>query len=152
MLRLVDEVFATRSDPSQLQVDEHVLEKLARIHPATLAEKETDDGPIAWILLIPTTRQVMNDFIAGKISEQELLDRTQPGETYEAIYLCSATILPEYRGKGLGKQLTMEAIGAMRKEHPIEALYVWPFTKEGDALAEQLAKSCGLPLFKKSGH
>ena len=149
MMQVIDEVFATRNDPDQLQVSEQVIEKLQRIHPATLAEYNEGSGPIVWILTIPTTTDVMNRFLTGSISEQQLFDLTEPGMNYEAICLCSATVLPEYRGKGLAKKLCLEAIESIRKEHPIKALFVWPFTTGGDALADSIARETGLPLLKR---
>lgn len=146
MLGLIEETFSYRNDPSQLQVDEEVIEKLQAIHPATLSEYNEGQGPAVWILLIPTTTAVMEDFLARRINEQEVLDRTHPGETYEAIYLCSATVLPEYRNKGLAKKMCLDAIERIRTQHPITQLFVWPFTPEGKALAEKIAAQTGLTL------
>ena len=149
MMQVIDEVFAMRSDPLQLQVNDKVLAKLEQIHPATLSEYNEGEGPCSWVLVIPTTTELMNDFVAGKISEQELFDRTEPGMKYEAIYLCSATTLPEFRGKGITKKLCMDAIGKIQKQYPIKNLFVWTFTPEGDALAENISKKTGLPLLKR---
>lgn len=147
MLALIDEVFATRSDPDQLQVDETVIEKLQTIHPATLGEYNEGDGPCVWVLVIPTTKEVMNDFLAGRITEQQLLDRTEPGQPFEALYLCSATVLPEYRRRGLALKLCIDAVNAIQLKYPMQYLYTWPFTPEGRALAEHVAKKTGLTLF-----
>src|ERR1051326_701844 len=146
MIALIDEVFATRKDPEQLQVNEKVIQKLEKIHPSTLSEFADENGPAAWILVIPTSVKTMQDFVSGKISEGKILEQTLPGEKYEAIYLCSATVLPEYRGKGLAMDLSRKAIQKIKKDNPIKALYVWPFTKEGDALAKKLANKTGLEL------
>jgi hypothetical protein len=146
MFEIIDEELATRHDPDQLQVNEAQIQKLLQIHPATLTEKSDEDGPLIWILMIPTTISVMNDFIDGKISETQLLENTQPGDKYEAIYLCSATALPEQRRKGETKRLCLEAIDAIRREHKIKWLYVWTFSTEGEALANSVAKMCSLPL------
>jgi len=146
MLSLIDEVFDTRKDPNQLQVNQQVMKKLEKIHPATLSEFADENGPAIWVLVIPTTTSVMNDFISNKISEKDILTKTKPGEKYTGIYLCSVTTLPEYRGKGESKKLCLQAINAICKDHPIETLFVWPFTKEGEKLASSLAKECKLPL------
>ncbi|MGZ3899186.1 MAG: hypothetical protein ACXVO9_13390 [Bacteroidia bacterium] len=152
MMKVIDEVFATRKDPDQLQVTPQQLKKLEKIHPATLSELSDDNGPLIWVLVIPTTTNVMREFVKGNISEKELLERTNPGDSYECIYLCSASTLPEIRSKGKTKKLCLEAINAIRKDHPVKTLFVWPFTREGNALAETLAKECGLKLLKRSGH
>jgi ribosomal protein S18 acetylase RimI-like enzyme len=152
MIQLVTEVFDTKNDPDQLDVNQEVIEHLHRIHPATMSEYDDGNGPVAWILLIPTTLGIMNRFVAGEITEQQLLDLTPMDKRYEAIYLCSATVLEEYREKGIAKKLTMEAIERIRKDHPIKSLFVWPFSKEGDILAEKLALSLELPLAKRVAH
>lgn len=148
MIRLAEEVFSVKNDPNQLDVNPAVLERLKQIHPATLSEYDDDNGPVAWILLIPTTLELMNRFIENKISEKELFDLTPLNTKYEALYLCSALVLQEYRRKGIAKRLTMEAIDNIRKDHPIKALFVWTFSKEGDLGAAEIARLTSLPLYK----
>ncbi|MCW3077347.1 MAG: GCN5-related N-acetyltransferase (GNAT)-like protein [Bacteroidetes bacterium] len=150
MLQLIDEVFATRHDPGQLQVNKQQLKKLEKIHPATLSQSENENGPLIWVLVIPTVNKIMLDFLEGTISEKELLKRTPLQVNYDCIYLCSATTLPESRGKGETKKLCVKAIKEIQKDHSIDALFVWPFTKEGESLAESVARECGLNLFKKT--
>jgi hypothetical protein len=146
MMTLINEVFDTRKDPNQLQVSQKEMKKLEKIHPATLSEFADENGPVVWVLIIPTITAVMDSFLSGKISEKDILTKTKPGEKYTCIYLCSVTTLPEYRGKGISKKLCLDAIQAICKDHPIETLFVWPFTKEGENLAASLAKECRLPL------
>lgn len=145
-MRIIDDVFATRKDPDQLQVTPGQQKKLLAIHPATLSEYSNDDGPLIWALMIPTTRPVMEEFIQKRISEKQLLDSTSPGEEYDCIYLCSVTTLPEARGQGLTKQLCLDAINAIRTQHPIKTLFAWPFTTGGEKLARSLSNATGLGL------
>ncbi len=153
MLQLVGSFFDVKNDPEQLDVDENVIARLREIHPATMSEYVEGDGPVVWILLIPTTYDVMERFIKGAISEKQLYEETKPGQVYEAIYLCSASVLEEYRRKGLAKKVGAEAIEKIRKDHPIKALYYWPFSDEGKALAASAAKALGLPLYeRKAAH
>ena len=149
MMQVIDDVFETRNDPDQLQVNSKQLLKLEKIHPATLTELTNEDGPFIWVLLIPTTTLVMNAFIAGTISEREVLEKTQPGECYDCIYLCSVTTLPEYRGKGDTKRLCLKGIERIRKDHLISTFFVWAFTKEGEFLAQSLADECKIELKKR---
>ena len=149
MFALIDEVFATRTDPDQLQVSETQREKLQAIHPATMGEVADENGPLIWLLLIPTTKPVMEKFLAGTISENQLLEQTNLGEKYDCIYLCSVTTLPEMRGKGETKKLCLKQINAIRKEHDIKTLFVWAFTEGGDSLAESLGKTCNLEVYKR---
>jgi ribosomal protein S18 acetylase RimI-like enzyme len=149
MIQLADEVFAVKNDPSQLSVDEEVMERLQKMHPSTVSEFVDGDGPVAWTLLIPTTNDLMNRFLESKITERELFELTPLDIKYEALYLCSALVLEEYRRKGIAKRLTLAAIENIRKDHPLKSLFVWPFSNEGDLGAEKIAALVALPLKKR---
>ena len=71
MIQLSDAIFSSRNDPNQLNVDENVMEHLQLIHPNSISEYDDGNGPICWILCIPTTLDLMNQFINQKISEKE---------------------------------------------------------------------------------
>ena len=146
MIQMAEEVFAVKSDPDQLDVNEEIIARIRALHPATVTEYNDSKGPVVWILILPTTLYLMNKFIDKNINEKQLLDLTPVNIKYEALYLCSAMTLPEYRKKGLTKRLTLEAIEKIRETHPIQKLFVWPFTKEGEALANAIAHSVSLPL------
>ena len=150
MIQLAEEFFETRSDPEQISVTEESMERLRRIHPGTLSEERNDDGPIAWMLVIPTTREVMDRFVAGTINERELLYGTPLGATYEALYMCSALVLPEFRGQGIAKRLALQAVKSIQAQHPIRCLFYWAFSREGEKLAGSLAKETGLPLYRRT--
>jgi hypothetical protein len=149
MIQLADEVFSASNDPAQLDVDEKVIAQLEKIHPATLSEHVEGDGPVVWILLIPTTIDLMNRFIAGEIGETELLKKTPLNIKYEALYLCSALVLPEFRKKGLATKVGTEAIKHIRADHPIKFLFTWNFSPEGANLADHAAEHEKLPLLKR---
>jgi ribosomal protein S18 acetylase RimI-like enzyme len=146
MIQLADEIFASRTDPNQIDVNEGVLNHLRKIHPATVSGHEEGDGPVAWVLVIPTTQTLMEDFMLNKISERDIYELTPLDIKYDAIYLCSAMVLEEYRRKGFAKELTLNAINAIRKDHPIKSLFVWTFSKEGLEGSKAIAKLAGLPL------
>ncbi len=150
MLQLADEVFASRSDPNQLDIDEQVLEHLRKIHPATVSAQELADGPVAWLLLIPTTTELMKQFLQGDITERELYQQTRLDTSYDALYLCSAMVLEEYRRKGIMKNLALNAAEAIRRDHPIKALFVWTFSEEGKIGAEELSRRLRLPLYLRT--
>ena len=150
MIQLADEVFDSRQDPNQLDINEGVLEHLREIHPATVSEFDDGNGPVAWLLLIPTTQLLMNQFLAGDINELELYERTPLNVSYESLYLCSAMVLEEYRRKGIMKRIALEAVEAIRQDHNIKSLFVWTFSPEGKAVSEALATELELPLFTRA--
>ena len=149
LVQLADEVFAVKSDPSQLDVNPEVLARLQKMHPATVSAFDDGNGPVAWVLLIPTTLELMNRFLDNQISEKELFNLTPLNSAYDAIYLCSALVLEEYRRKGITKNLAMSAIDIIRKYLPLKAAFVWAFSPEGDLAAETIAQLAELPLYKR---
>ncbi len=150
MMQLAEDVFDARNDPNQLDIHQEVLERMVQLHPATVSEFDDGNGPVAWVLLIPTTSALMHEFLSGHISEKELFNRTSPGQVYDALYLCSALVLPEFRRQGIVKNLTLDAIRRIRKNHPIQYLFVWAFSAEGELSAEALARLTTLPLLKRT--
>jgi hypothetical protein len=149
LIQLADEVFDIKNDPQQLNVDQDIIRRLSAMHPSTLSEHVDGNGPVAWVLVIPTTIELMNRFLEGGISEKEMFELTPLNISYDALYLCSALVLEEYRRKGLTKQMVLSAIENIRKEHPLKALFVWPFTEDGRMAAEKIAALTGLPLCVK---
>lgn len=149
MIQLADEVFSSRTDPDQLNMDENVMKHLQLIHADTMSEYDDGNGPVCWILCIPTTLDLMNKFIDQKISERELYELTPLNIKYEAIYLCSALLLEEFRGKGIAQRLSVNAIESIKIDHPIKSLFFWAFSKEGEKLAEKISGLIGLPLYKR---
>ena len=150
MRQLAEEFFGTKNDPEQISVDEETMSLLKKIHPETLSEERNDDGPIAWILVVPTTRKVMEDFISGRISEKDLLTKTPPGAVFDSLYLCSALVLPEERGKGVATTLACRPIRAILRDHPIQFLFFWKFSDAGEGLAAAIAREFHLPLLRRN--
>ena len=146
MIQLADDVFASKNDSEQLDVDESVLEGLGRIHPACVSEYDDGNGPVAWVLIFPTTKKLMELFLAKKISEKQLFESTPLGEAYDVIYLCSAMVLEEHRSEGIATRLALNSIEQIRKDHLIESFFVWAFTNQGRRLASELANSLSLPI------
>jgi len=149
MIQLSDEVFSSRTDPDQLNINENVMEHLQLIHPDTISEYDDGNGPVCWILCIPTTLDLMNQFINKEISERELYELTPLNIKYEAIYMCSALLLEEFRGKGIAQKVGMKAIENIMLDHSIKALFFWSFSKEGEKLADKASALMGLPLYKR---
>jgi len=149
MIKLAEEFFDTKNDPTQISITPATIEKLRRIHPNTLTEKSHRNGPVAWFIVIPTTRDLMDKFITKEISEQELLECTPLRRKYDALYLCSALVLPEYRGRGVAKDLISTTIQSIQKQHPIQYLFYWAFSVQGKRLANRIAEEFSLPLYKR---
>jgi len=151
MIKLAEEFFETKNNPAQISIDEQVMARLHEIHPAAVTEKKDENGPIAWLIVIPTTQEIMRKFISGAADERNILDDTPLGIRYDALYLCSALVLPEYRGRGLARELTISAVRSIRQQHPIGHLFYWAFSEEGRKLATAVARESSLPLSARAG-
>lgn len=150
MLEMVHSFFDMKNDPDQLQVSQQVQERLQQLHHACLTEVANEDGPILWLLMFPTTSALMDSFLKNEINEQQLFDQTELGRTdFDVIYLCSASVLPEFRNKGLATEKSIDGIEAMKKSFPIEKLCVWPFSADGERLSKGIADKLEMPLFVK---
>jgi GNAT superfamily N-acetyltransferase len=151
MIRLAEQFFDAKHDPAQILVTPEVIERLNKIHPGTLTERKDRNGPIAWVLVIPTTHSLMEKFISRRMTEQELLEETPLRGRYDALYLCSALVLPEYRGRGVARRLVSKAIKSIQRQHPIQYLFYWAFSREGERLATRIAEDFALPLRQRPG-
>ena len=146
MYELIDDVFDTQNDSTQLRFSENDIEKLISLSPHTLQEAANEEGPYAWISVFPTSLDLMNQFVSEKINERQLFDLTNKEDNNEVVYLCSAIVLPEFRNQGLALKLTIQAIEALQLSYPIRVAPVWPFSDNGLRLAENAAEACGLSL------
>ncbi|MDD8018805.1 MAG: hypothetical protein PHP42_10570 [Bacteroidota bacterium] len=150
MIQLADEFFASKKDPAQLDIDEQIITQLKKIHPAAMGELTDDGGPVAWTIVIPTTHDIMQQFLEKKISEKNLFDLTLHQSQFGAVYLCSALVLPEYRRKGFAKQLLCSSVRTIQQTHLISELFYWAFSTEGDTLAHAVASELHLPLLQRT--
>ena len=143
VLKISEEFFGTAQDPDQMPITRASADKLLSIHPDSVIYKFDGEGnPIAWMVTVPTSTEVMERFLKGDISERELLDEAARDKKFEALYLCGAFVLPEYRKKGYAKELSLEAIRTISagKELP---LYAWIYSPEGKKLADSVSKALG---------
>jgi ribosomal protein S18 acetylase RimI-like enzyme len=146
MYELIDDVFDTQNDSTQLRFSESDIEKLNSLSPHTLQEASNEDGPFAWISVFPTSLELMNQFLSEQINERQLFDLTNKEDKNDVVYLCSAIVLPEFRNQGLALKLTIQAVEALQLSYPIRVALVWPFSDSGLRLAEKAAEACGLTL------
>ena len=149
MIQLAAATFAAHNDPDQLDVDEAIMKQLQDLHPATISQHIEGDGPVCWVLFIPTNIAIMNQFIQGHISEGTLLKLTPLQAKYDELYLCSCLVLPEFRRQGIAKKVAYASIKILREDHPIKNLFVWNFSDEGAAFSATIARHEGLPLLER---
>ena len=142
MLSVAENFFKTASDSSQIPINKESFYKIQRLHPKTLLYKTKNNKPISWIVILPTSKKLADEFLQGKISERELLDKSNPQKEYEALYLCAAFTIPKYRRKGYVIEMLNEAIGSIPHTDDIK-LFAWSYSQEGKSLIKKLEKTLG---------
>lgn len=150
LITLIENQFDTRNHPEQMQInDENRLWVRSKIPECALIIKDKDIV-IGSTLIIPSILVVMNDFISGKIHEADLVHQMQREEInykkMQAIYLCSAFIKPEYRGKGLALKALIKSIHDINPENHPFPLYYWAYSQDGKRLADKLAFVTDFPV------
>ncbi|MEK7600341.1 MAG: hypothetical protein AAB463_00050 [Patescibacteria group bacterium] len=140
---IAEEIFGTESDPNQIPITQESGEKLDNLTSHWIKYKLDERGdPIAWVVVIPTTRELAKQFVDGDITEKDLLNLTKAQSAYSALYLCAAITLPAHRRKGLALQLFKEAIESISKTEDY-ILVAWPVRVGGAELAEMVAQKVG---------
>ena len=147
MIELAEIQFNAKTDPKQISFTENDMEYMQSLHPACMNEISNEEGPICWVTVIPTSKEIMTKMLQGEINENQLLQNTTLDTPLQAIYLCSALTLPEFRMQNITFNVTVKAIQKMKENHPIEALFAWPFTVEGQRLSQKIASQLQLPIF-----
>ncbi|MFH1146033.1 MAG: hypothetical protein V1707_03680 [bacterium] len=128
---IAEQIFGTAHDPSQIPINEQSLSKLRMLHADTIMYKVVNNQPVGWIVTVPTTKELANCFLEGQLTEKELFDKTQPQAIYEALYLCAAITVPEYRRQGIATELFKRVVRSI----PLVAkplLFAWPTTELGE--------------------
>lgn len=151
IFRLAEAVFGTTTDPDQIPPTPEYRAKVDRLHPESTAYRVDDSGNvISFVFVVPTTKEIMERFLKGEITERAILDLTQPQATYSALYLCAVYVNPQHRRQGLATAMFREVLGKLPLSNDV-TLFFWPFTEEGEQLARALVQKTGRHLLKREG-
>ena len=144
-MRIAEDYFGTSDDPDQIRVSDESMAKLRALHPASVLCRVEGGHPVSWVVTVPTSRELANQFLEGRITEAELLERSQPQEMYDAVYLCASFTVPEYRGRGYALDLRKRVLAAIPQTKDA-LLFSWPFSEEGKGLLKRLSQELNRPI------
>lgn len=96
--------------------------------------------PIAWSLVLPTSKEIKNKFLKEEINEKQLFEASIKNPSFESLYLFVAIVLPDYRRKGLAKELISYQIKSFKDKYKITDFFAWIFSTEGEKLVKSLEK------------
>lgn len=148
--RIAEEFYGTAQHPDQIPINEESQNKLHQLHPKAVLFKLIDGEPVSWIVVIPTTKALGEQFVNGEITERVLFDQTQPSDRYEALYLCSVFTVRGHQRQGYGMQLLREALDSIPLvQDPY--LFCWIYSKEGEAMYQALTAKFGKIVHPRKG-
>lgn len=96
--------------------------------------------PIAWSLVLPTSKEIKGRFLNGEINEKKLFEISTKNPSFESLYLFVVVVLPEHRQKGLAKELMNYQINYFKDKYNINDFFAWIFSTEGDKLVKSLER------------
>ncbi len=146
MAEIAEGIFGTEADPDQIPITDESRAKLDTLTPHWFRHRLDESGePIAWVVVVPTDRDLAEAFLRGEIPERALLDRAEPRERYDALYLCAAITVPGHRRKGLATTLFQEALEAIPHTEDC-LLFTWLYSEDGRTAFASAERKLGRPI------
>ncbi len=108
---------------------------------------------IGLTFFFPTSPALMHAFIQKRISEHTLWEKTkarihEPGNT--CIYLSSAFMDQEYRGRGIARRAIIQSLKKYtRAAQRTPPFFYWNYSAQGKILAEYVAREFNSRLYEK---
>lgn len=115
--------------------------KLIGIDKNTFVCFKEKGEPIAWSLVMPTSKVNSDKFLSEEINEKVIFEDSTKKHSFESLYLFVAIVLPEYRRKGLATELMSYQVNYFRDKYNIKDFYAWTFSKEGEILIKAIEKT-----------
>lgn len=139
---LAETFFHTQDDPEQLPGTE-ITSAFFQQFPYAGNIVKSDHEVIGHTFVLPCNSEYMGQFLRKEINERVLFyairDKVTP-QTYDALYLVSAQIIPAYQRQGIASE------GLIKQIHKYEhvfgrklTLFAWPTTPEGQSLTKKLS-------------
>ena len=145
--KLATDFFGTEEDPSQIQSTPETYKhffNIGGINPIAIDISAND--MIGWGAAIPTTKDLMNEFLNNNITEAELFKNTKSG-FYDAIYFISVFIKPKYRNFNTTISLIKKSIEPIYNDNCV--VFYDAFSNEGDKIGKFLKDHSKYKIIKK---
>lgn len=146
--------FGADTDPEQIPPTPEVAEKYYSLHPDVVMYELSPEGKLmGWISGFPTSRELMNKFLAKEINERQLFDLTEKMDIPETVYINVILVFPEFRGQGIAQRLAKKFAGNFLKENPSCEFFAWQFSVEGGLLMDSLvnqANEAGVKILRRT--
>lgn len=151
--RISEEYFGTELDASQLSTEMETRNWIYRHASDYLNIIRADGVIIGYAFLLPSHREMMDDFLSKRISEAALFDRVKKTSWKgipDALYLCASVVEKNYQRRGLATEAFCKAIRKITHDGEKKPLlFYWRYSDAGGRVAEKVARVLGFdaPLF-----
>lgn len=143
---VAEEIFGAEEDTTQTKPTIENALKLIAIDKNNFVCVKDGEKIIAWTVTLPTSKQNMNEFLDGKITERELSERSKKNHSFETLYLMAGITLPEYQRKGLYSLCRKYQIEYFKTKYGIHDFYAMPFSPEGEKALAKVEKNLKIQI------
>ena len=144
--RIAAEFFGTETDENQIPATPEATKHSLDSGGILVIAIDDENNPVGWASSIPTTKDLMNQFLNESINEAQLFWQSNGGE-YDAIYFISVFIKPEFRSFITAKNLIMGAIQPLLKSDTV--VFYDAFSNEGAVMGNYLKRMFGDRIISK---
>lgn len=140
------ELFGTDEDETQAQPTVENTLKLILVEKHDFICLKNAGNLVAWSAVLPTSKELMEQFLNRTINERELFDLAVAQPCFECLYLVAAIVLPKWRRRGIGTSLMKAQIEYFKNKYKINIFYALILTKEGKKLIGALERDLGASI------
>lgn len=151
-----EDYFETSEDTEQMKISEENSRWIFENIPEYFNVIKKEGKIVGYSFLMPSTKNIMENFVSGMINEAELFDGIKKMDSEflvrpEAVYLCSFYVDENNRRRGLASIAGIKTISSIASRFNITpTLFAWRYSDEGRLLCRKIAKVMGFDLkFRK---
>lgn len=153
-MQIAENVFATGSDPFQIDINDENLQWTIRKTPQCWTLILVDGECVGSAAVLPTSSETMREFLAGTLNENEMMEKVKANahelKTADCLYLSGVSILPQFQNQGISAQAFIHTVEAAKKEFgSIRHLFCWTNSDASTALIEKIRSSTGWTIQEK---
>ena len=144
MCLIAEKIFSAEADTTQTKPTVENTLDLISIEKNTLVCIKENGEVVAWTVVLPTSKNNMNRFLSGEITERELSFESKKDPSFEALYLMAGITLPLYRKRGLSLQLITYQIDYFKHKYNMRDFYSLPFSESGKSLIQKISANLNI--------
>jgi GNAT superfamily N-acetyltransferase len=142
-VRIAEDAFKTQSDQSQMEIGDSTIRWTLAHIPKFWSLILIADECVGGAALLPSTKTMMNSFLAGEITESTVMEFAQANiehiHKFDCLYVAGITVRPGLQGRDLGTRALTHAIESAQAVQPnCKTLFTWIYSDSGARLIARL--------------